>query len=152
LIEETGIITAIKGEQICVETQIKSTCSGCQVNSHCGTGVVARALSPKKQQLVLDCKQQVQVGQQVKLGIPEQTLLSASALVYLLPVVTLLVTVILAQLWLNSEGAVIASALITSSLSFVAARSLLQRRPEQYQPRLIAVIPQSISVTEIAPS
>ncbi|WP_416307775.1 SoxR reducing system RseC family protein [Neptunicella sp. SCSIO 80796] len=152
MIEETGIITAINGAQICVETQIKSTCSGCQVNSHCGTGVVARALSPKKQQLVLDCYQQVQIGQQVKLGIPEQTLLAASALVYLLPVVTLLLTVILAQLWLETEGAVIVTALITSTLSFMAVRLLLQRQPEQYQPKLIAVIPQSISVTQIATS
>lgn len=148
MIEEMGVITAINNGQIQVETQIKSTCSGCQINSHCGTGMVARALSPKTQQLILDCQQQVQVGQQVKLGIPEQTLLGASALVYLMPVLVLLITVMVTQLWF-SEGWVILSALMASSLSFMAVRLFLQRQPEQYQPQLIAVIPQPISVKHV---
>ncbi|MFT5676558.1 MAG: sigma-E factor negative regulatory protein RseC, partial [Paraglaciecola sp.] len=113
MIEEIGVITAIdkkdNEQYIWIETQIKTTCGGCQANDNCGTGIVAKAFTPKKEQLHLACDETVNVGQQVKLGIPEEDLLMASALVYLLPIVVVLLTAVIAQfvfpmLGLHAEG------------------------------------------------
>lgn len=151
MMEEIGIITAVERrnslQYIRVETQIKTTCGGCQANDDCGTGVVAKAFSPKKEQLYLPCEQVVKVGQGVKLGIPEERLLSASALVYLLPLVAMLSAALAAQfslplLGLQAEGWIIASAIVAAALSFYWLNYYFkQDKQGDYQPQLIALLP-----------
>lgn len=149
--EEIGIITAVERrnslQYIWVETQIKSTCGGCQANNDCGTGVVAKAFSPKKEQLYLPCEQTVKVGQGVKLGIPEERLLSASALVYLLPLMAMMGAALVAQfslplLGLQGEGWIITSAVIAAAVSFYwLSHYFKQDKHSDYQPQLIALLP-----------
>jgi sigma-E factor negative regulatory protein RseC len=151
MMEEIGIITAVERrnslQYIWVETQIKSTCGGCQANDECGTGIVAKAFSPKKEQLSLPCEQTAKVGQEVKLGIPEDRLLSASALVYLLPLVAMLCTALATQyslplLGLQAEGWIIASAIIAAALSFYwLSYYFKQAKQADYQPQLISLLP-----------
>jgi sigma-E factor negative regulatory protein RseC len=151
MIEEIGVITAIdkkNDEQyIWIETQIKTTCGGCQANDNCGTGVVAKAFTPKKEQLYLACDDAVNVGQQVKLGIPEEHLLMASALVYLLPIVVVLVTAVIAQfifplLGLYGEGWVVASAILAGFGCFKRISFYLKHdKQADYQPQLIGLLP-----------
>jgi len=85
MITETAKVIAVEGDKITVEAAIKSTCSACQVQSDCGTGVVSRALAPKTQQLTLHSPMPVVVGQSVTVGVPEAGILSASAWLYLVP-------------------------------------------------------------------
>ena len=147
MIEEIGTITAVDDDHIWVETQIKTTCSGCEANDDCGTGVVAKAFAPKTDKLIFRCHQKAKVGQKVKLGIPEQALLSASALVYMLPLLILVASVLLAQsllpLWgLDHEGFVILAALVTTSLAFLWVRNKVSRdKNHNYQPRLLELLP-----------
>ena len=88
MIKETAPVVAVDGDKVTVEAAIKSTCSSCQAQSDCGTGVVSRALAPKTQYLTLNTPMTVHVGQQVTVGIPEAGVLSASAWLYLLPLFT----------------------------------------------------------------
>jgi sigma-E factor negative regulatory protein RseC len=88
MIKETATVVAVDGDKVTVEAAIKSTCSSCQAQSDCGTGVVSRALAPKTQYLTLNTPMTVHVGQQVTVGIPEAGVLSASAWLYLLPLFT----------------------------------------------------------------
>lgn len=147
MIEELGTIKAVDKDHIWVETMIKTTCGGCVANDHCGTGTVARAFSPKTQTLIFRCSKHAEVGQQVKLGIPEEALLSASALMYLLPLVVLVASALGAQyalpyLDLHSELWVVLFSFAATGLSFVKIRRMLQRNDKQiYQPRLLALLP-----------
>jgi sigma-E factor negative regulatory protein RseC len=151
MIEEIGVITAIdkkdNEQYIWIETQIKTTCGGCQANDNCGTGIVAKAFTPKKEQLHLACDETVNVGQQVKLGIPEEDLLMASALVYLLPIVVVLLTAVIAQfvfpmLGLHSEGWVVASAILAAIACFKRISFYLKHdKKADYQPHLIGLLP-----------
>jgi len=151
MMEEIAVITAVerrnKLQYIRVETQIKSTCGGCQANDDCGTGIVAKAFSPKKEHLYLPCEQAAKVGQEVKLGIPEERLLSASALVYLLPLMAMLGAAMATQfslplLGLQGEGWIIASAIIAAALSFYwLSYYFKQDKHGDYQPQLIALLP-----------
>lgn len=147
MIEEIGVITAVDHDHIWVDTQIKTTCGGCQLNDDCGTGAVAKAFSPKTEQLVLRCQQSAKVGQKVKLGIPENHLLAASGLVYLLPLLVMIATALLSQ-WalplidLNSELWIIAATLTATTVCFSIIKNYLKQAGQhKYQPKLLAVIP-----------
>ncbi|MDF2177997.1 SoxR reducing system RseC family protein [Aliiglaciecola sp. CAU 1673] len=146
MIEEVGVIKAVDGDHIWVETEIKTTCGGCVAQETCGTGAIARSFSPKKQTLIFRCQQPAQVGQRVKLGVPEQDLLGASMLVYLLPLLALLGAafvshLVLQMLSIQGEGWIILSSLSAMTLCFLAVRRNLNRAPNQrYHPRLLEVI------------
>lgn len=146
MIEEIGTVTAVEDGHIWVETQIKSTCGACAANDNCGTGVVAKAFAPKKDVLMLPCSEHAEIGQQVKIGIPENHLLSASALVYMLPLVVLVFSTLLFQSLVNkaaleSELWVITGAALSTFLSFVwVKRTVSVDKTQKYQPRLIALL------------
>lgn len=147
MIEEIGTITAVDQDHIWVETQIKTTCQSCVANDNCGTGTVAKAFSPKTEQLILRCHQDAKIGQKVKLGIPEQHLLNASALVYLLPLVMLVVSAIVAQTMLPILGAsselwIVGCSLLTTTACFLMIKRYVKAdKSDRFQPKLLALIP-----------
>ena len=151
MIEEIGTITAVDKDHIWVETEIKTTCSGCQAKDNCGTGVVAKAFAPKSDKLIFRCHQQASVGQKVKLGIPEEALLSASAWVYLLPLLVLIGGALLGQyllplLGLAHEGFLILFAFGCTAASFLwVKRRLKGAGDHSYQPKLLALLPKEQS-------
>lgn len=104
MIKETATVVAVEGDKITVEAAIKSTCSSCQAQSDCGTGAVSRALAPKTQQLVLRSPMPVNVGQRVTVGVPEAGVLSASAWLYILPLLTFIGSTLFASLLFESIG------------------------------------------------
>ncbi|MGB3725550.1 MAG: SoxR reducing system RseC family protein [Glaciecola sp.] len=97
MIEETGIVVAVENDYVWVETQVKTTCSSCKASEACPTSTVAKAFSPKAEHIKLKVPCALAVGQQVKLGISEQALLRASAMVYILPLVLLILTTAVLQ-------------------------------------------------------
>ena len=147
MIEEIGVVTAVGNGRISVQTQIKSTCSACVAESDCGTGVVAKAFAPKTDELTLECSQPVEVGQSVKLGIPESSVLSASALVYLVPLLVLLATALagptlVASFGLTSELWIVLLCAASTTGCFMLIRRWLGRSDNtQYQPQLLKVLP-----------
>ena len=155
MIEEIGTVTAVEDGRIWVETEIKSTCGACAANEHCGTGVVAKAFAPKKELLVLPCDKSASVGQKVKLGIPENHLLSASAIVYLFPLIVLLISALLGQ-WLfpllsmTSELWIVGFSGLSTFFCFSwVKRQLAGEYTQRFQPRLLALIPEKTSQINI---
>lgn len=155
MIEEIGVITAVDKDHIWVETQIKTTCGGCQAQDHCGTGVIAKAFAPKKDQLILRCKQAASVGQRVKLGIEENHLLGASALVYLLPLIAMIVAAVLAQNVLPNWGLehelwIVAVSFFATALTFVWVRARSKDSEDhRLQPKLLAILPAESDVISV---
>ena len=98
--EELATVVAIEGDHAWVECERRSACSGCQQQSNCGTGTVAKAFPLKAPRLRVRLTAEVRVGQQVRLGIPQESLLRGAALVYVLPLFCLLAGALLGQLWL----------------------------------------------------
>lgn len=151
MIEELATVTSVNNGKIQVETQIKTTCGGCQANDHCGTGIVAKAMSPKVQRLQLECSEPIEQGQKVVVGIPEQTLLLASLLVYLVPVLMLVVSAILLPLAGLSEGFVVFLSLSAAFVGWSTVKRWLANHHAQFEPTLIKVQPKSIDVVNITP-
>lgn len=162
MIEEIGTIVALAHEngqqKIWVETEIKSTCNSCQVQTNCGTTVVAKAFAAKKQRIQMSCDSPVELGQKVKLGIPEEALLSASLQVYLLPILGLIGGAVLASWFLpifalESELWVILSGFLVAFLVFFIIRHrMLNLNQQQFCPTILDILPsqaQTISVKNL---
>lgn len=162
MIVETGVVVRVDNSvppYIWVETAIKTTCSSCQAQANCGTSVIAKAFNHKTQLLKLSCDQPVEVGQQVKIGMAEETLLSASLLVYLLPILGLIAGAALSSLlmpWfdLSSELWVVMSAFCAAGLVMFSVRTYLNRQStERFCPQLLEVnkssSPQSIELKQL---
>lgn len=148
MIEEVGVVTQVEGKKAWVDIAVKSTCESCQANNHCGTGVVAKAFSHKTNSITLETTQALQVGQKVKIGVAEQALLKTSALVYLIPLMTFVISAALGQSWLmpllqiESELFLILFSIGVTAVSFWSVASLLKRKSHwNLQPELLAVLP-----------
>lgn len=139
MIEEMGVITSVDANRVTVQTQMKNACASCAQKSHCGTGVIARAVASRTHdvELAVDGAETLQAGQQVRLGIPEADLVRASASVYLTPLFALLFgalagKVLLPMIGLFAEGWLI---LFTFAWVVIALRVLRFRTQQQCQQR-----------------
>ncbi len=151
MIEEVGQICAIEkdasGQIIWVETQIKSTCGSCEAQSNCGTGAIAKVFARKTERLRFRWDESVTLGQKVSLGIPEENLLKAAMLVYLLPLVVLVVSALIATAslpWLGLQSelwTIGVAALCTYAAMRLSAVWLNRGNKQQYSPRILQVLP-----------
>ncbi len=144
--EELATVVAIEGDHAWVECERRSACSGCQQQSNCGTGTVAKAFPLKAPRLRVRLTAEVRVGQQVRLGIPQESLLRGAALVYVLPLFCLLAGALLGQLWLapllsGGEGIAILCCLLGGVLGFLLVRYFSNRLDQgRYGPQMLGVV------------
>ncbi len=143
MIKETAWVIAVEGDSVTVEAAIKSTCNACEAQSDCGTGVISRAIAPKTQQLTLRTPMTVKVGQKVIVGIPEAGVLSASAWLYLLPLLTFIGAYSAFMAALESGGivhelwATVPSAMFTYLVYRLIAYKLRRVESAKYRPVLL---------------
>ncbi|MBU3003709.1 SoxR reducing system RseC family protein [Paraglaciecola arctica] len=154
MVEEIGVIHAIEQcdnqQIIVVETRIKSTCGSCEAQSNCATGSIAKVFATKREMLRFKMNDIVEVGQKVSLGIPEENLLKASAMVYCLPLLALVVSALLGQsllplVGLGAEVWLIFFSAICSYLTFRFVRRYLSSSDQgEFYPRILKVFPLEI--------
>lgn len=159
MIEEIGVIFAIKQHNsqqvVLVETQIKSTCGSCEAQSNCGTGAIAKVFANKQEILSFRLNEMVEVGQKVSLGIPEENLLKASALVYCLPILALILSALFGQvifpfMGLMAEGWLILFSAISCYLTFRFVRRFLSDSDQgDFHPRILKVFPLEIDNIQV---
>lgn len=143
MIEETGVVKKVMGDQVWIETQIKSSCGSCQVNKNCGTSVVAKAFAAKPELLKLTTTYKLCEGQVVKLGIPEEQLLAASMLVYLLPILLLIASVTGLQYFFPrlSEGWQVLFSFVISAIGFWRISSYAKSQDKgQFSPLILGAV------------
>ena len=159
MIEEIGVICAIEQHNsqqvVLVETQIKSTCGSCEAQSNCGTGAIAKVFASKRETLRFRLNEIVEVGQKVNLGIPEENLLKASAVVYCLPLFVLVVSaligeIILPSVGLMAEGWLILFSTFSSYFTFRYVRRFLSNSDQDdFHPRILKIFPLEIDKIQV---
>jgi len=91
IIEETGRVVALDGDQAWVVTERRSACGSCAANKGCGTGIMSRAFSSGREiRIRVGNAVDAAVGDEVVLGIDDRVLLRSSILMYLLPLLALM--------------------------------------------------------------
>lgn len=144
MIEESGRVVAVDGDEVWVETRQQSGCGSCAAKSTCGNGMIAKFAAGKPNHIRLVTEREVKVGDQVVLGIPENTLVKSAMLAYGLPLLLFIFVAGLADGWGNlSEPAVIAFGLAGLLAGFMLVRIISsgRRGNNAFQPVILEILP-----------
>lgn len=139
MILETGVVVAVESDSLWVETIQKSACEVCVAEKGCGQKFLSK-LAGKTTSIRVLLNQRPSknftVGQSVTIGIPEDVIVMASLLVYLLPIVA---AVAGAALFDGSDLQSIGGALVGLVLGglLVNLHSLKSRQDKRFNPILI---------------
>ncbi|GAA5218398.1 SoxR reducing system RseC family protein [Corallincola platygyrae] len=90
MLVEQAVVKKIADGWIEVEAIQRSACDACSQKG-CGNGVVAKAFGSRLHRLSLPDPGNLKLEQEVKIALPEQTLLSGASLIYLLPLIAAIV-------------------------------------------------------------
>ena len=82
---ERALVLEVNGDQALIQTQRRSACQSCQLENSCGQGLVSKMSSERSMELWLDNKLGAQAGQTVTISIPDEGLLQASVLMFVIP-------------------------------------------------------------------
>jgi len=168
MIEENATVVAIhKGtdksadlsvrNKVTVESEIKSSCSGCKQVDNCGSGQVAKAFPQPKLKLELETNLPVEIGDVVVLGLSDKHLLSSAWQVYLWPLLGLVIASVLGQ-WLieqqilNHELLAITLGIFGGYVGFLLARHQQKRGKHCHLliPRILRIKNTAINIVEIS--
>jgi sigma-E factor negative regulatory protein RseC len=108
MILETGRIVAIEPGGLWVETLQRSACGSCQAQKGCGHSMLAgMGASASYLWVLLDGRDAgaYRLGDQVRIGVPEEVIVKGSLLVYMLPLLAMIAVVVLAHSQALGDGA-----------------------------------------------
>ena len=140
MIEEIATVVAVHPNGVEVSCFSKSACGQCRQNSTCGTGLVSKALPGRDHRFVIATGLTLQPGQQVRIGIPEHSLITGALLVYLLPLVFMLAGGLLAGLAGAADSGSILGAAAGGGMGFWLASWLARRRSGDDQPVILETL------------
>jgi sigma-E factor negative regulatory protein RseC len=168
MIEENATVVAIHkaiertsdlsiSNNVTVESEIKSSCSGCKQIDNCGSGQVAKAFPQPKLKLELETNLPVKIGDVVVLGLSDKHLLSSAWQVYLWPLLGLVIASMLGQ-WLieqqilNHELLAITLGILGGYVGFLLARHQQKRGKNCHLliPRILRIKSTAINIVEIS--
>lgn len=142
MIRETGRVVAVKGDRVWVQTIRASACESCSARSGCGQRVLASATSGRANQILVSNHLNARVGDEVTVAIEESALISASLLVYALPLLLMILGAVTGQQWLPQQDAgAIAGAIVGLAAGFGLARFIQMRSARAYEPTLVDILP-----------
>ena len=97
MIEEQAQVIEIKGKRLLLQAQTQSACGSCSVNKGCGTSLLAKVVGQKFTHFQAENNINAKVGDTVIVGIAEDALLKASLMMYIVPVLFMLISALLAD-------------------------------------------------------
>ncbi|MFT2111772.1 SoxR reducing system RseC family protein [Marinomonas sp. 2405UD68-3] len=141
MIEENGRVLSISNGFAEVETIRTSSCTACRARHACGHHAVTQMSSSNKMRMNTMCDLDVVVGQEVVIGVPEDTLLKASIWMYFVPLVGLVVGATFPSLISDDPMLPVMGALLGFSGGFFFARSKAEKESgnPDFMPRVLRV-------------
>lgn len=142
MIKESGRVVAVERDGLWVETVQQSSCNSCAAKSGCGQGLMAKwGLQTSYIRVLLAGRDKgsYPIGSRVEFGVPEAVVVNGSLLVYLLPLLGLVTSAGLGELWSTSELASLCSALLCFLLvgAMVRWHAFKTRNDPRLQPVVI---------------
>lgn len=113
MIEEPGVVVAVDVDGVWVATQRKSTCGSCSARMACGQGLLnSLSADSKPHTIKVATDLALTEGDQVTLGISQQSLVSSALLVYMLPLLSMFVAIFVADYWNAVEPWIVVAAVM----------------------------------------
>lgn len=136
MIEQPATVVSIDEQQIWLDVERQSTCSGCKLRSGCGTGLLSRHVGQRFSRLAVPRTQNLQVGEQVHVQIAEEELLQGALMMYLLPLLGLIAGAALVNLMSGPAWLEIISGLTGLTLGFIWLGRYFSQRQHKMQTQL----------------
>ncbi len=118
MIEEFAVVTHRINENVTLEIERRTACGLCGQKRGCGNATWGKLLGHKSSQFIAKNAIGANVGDSVVVGIEEGAVLSSVFYLYIVPLLTMLIATVLADVLLDNEFYVIVAALIGLLLGF----------------------------------
>lgn len=124
MLEENGRVVRIESDTVWVEMIKQSACSSCSAQKGCGQSLLAKVGDGKRLEIQVDNPQHLEVvlNDEITLGVGERSFLTASLLVYLLPLAIMFSASAILQLSDFDEPQVILGAFLGLAAGFGLTR------------------------------
>lgn len=125
MIIETGRIVAIEPEGVWVETIQKTACGSCKAEKGCGQGLLSKVYGHSSYIWVLLEGRDAacyHMGDEIRIGIPEDVVAKGALLVYMLPMLTLVLATSVAHVQFANEAITTFSGLVGLLLGGLVVR------------------------------
>ena len=145
MIKETAQVVRQTDGHVWLQVQRQSSCGKCSLSGGCGTSILANYFNRHPQLIKLTNSAELNVGQQVVLGMEEGAMLRGSILVYLLPLLSMLLFAIVGQyigevLQMNAEFSSLILAVVGLYLASLWVGKHINRSskaPKIFQPKIL---------------
>ncbi len=144
MIEERARVIAVENDKLLLEAQTQSACGGCEARQGCGTSVLSKWVGRRFTRFQATNTVNARVGDEVVVGLAEEAMLKGSILVYLMPLLAMIVSAVLADSLIPFDAAardvlVLFAAVAGFVLMLVVSRRFLssRRNRSQLQPVVI---------------
>lgn len=127
--KEIGVITEIKNRECLVRFDRKSACENCKMCLKSSDEMFVELLVEN----TLDAKE----GDRVEIEMPDNTVLKASFIVYIIPAATLLTTLVLTQNMADWASFSLAIAVLISTYGIVAATDRYLKKKKGFIPKMV---------------
>lgn len=143
MIEESGTVLSTEKGFADVETIRTSSCTSCRARHGCGHHAIAQVSASNRMRMKAIDTFDVEVGQKVIIGIPEDTLLQASLWMYLVPLLGLVGGATLPSLWHASDGESVVLSLVGLLSGFWLAKKKSQKEENNpdFYPKILQISP-----------
>jgi sigma-E factor negative regulatory protein RseC len=97
MIEEIASVIAVEGDVAIIRVEKTSSCGSCQASGSCGTSSLAAFFNFQPPQLKIRNTLDAKPGDQVVVGIEENSLVAGSFLIYIVPLLLLILFAVVAM-------------------------------------------------------
>ncbi|MBV1888955.1 MAG: SoxR reducing system RseC family protein [Proteobacteria bacterium] len=158
MIEQSAEIVEIGFGSIWIKAPRQTVCGSCAAQSSCGQNLWSKFFEDRQDpvEVKFDASRHndLIVGNQVVIGIPESVVVKGSLLVYIMPLITMLVAVVAGRtIWGQSDTVTIFCAATGLAAGFILTRSHAKKSKNNpdLQPVLLEVLnqgcpPENISI------
>ncbi|MDX1694979.1 MAG: SoxR reducing system RseC family protein [Ketobacteraceae bacterium] len=136
MIEESGRVVAVEQGAVWVESIRQTACQSCAARNGCGQSALAKLGQQHKNHVRALNAFDLEVGDQVVIGVPEDVVLKGTLVAYLMPLVLMLVAAITADSFTSRDLWIALAGLSGLAVGFglVRLHFLSVSRDKRYQP------------------
>lgn len=151
MIEENGTVLAIHDGIADVETIRTSSCNSCRARHACGHRAIAKVSNSNRMLMQVMAPESLKVGQNVVVGIPEDTLLQASMWMYAVPLLGLVAGAALPSLVTEQTIVSIVGAIggFAGGLWAAKRKSSMEANNPDFHPRVIKVLSEPVQTIPV---
>ena len=147
---EQGTVVAVDGQVVWVETTPRSGCSQC-ASDGCSSAVFSKLFGARRNRIALENCLDVQTGERVIVGVPDDALIRAALLSYLLPLAVMVSAALTGSAMELGEGfqGLLAAAGLAAGFFLAGRLGRCEALRQRLRPRLLRLAEAHHGGTEI---